>query len=96
MQGQLAQCQQQLQMLTGQLSAAARAKQQSCALQMNHAASLAASLNPYGVLARGYALVQDEKGRICDPGCAPGGAEHYALRRKEPHPLYRGCRGGTQ
>ncbi len=61
MQGQLAQRQQQLQMLTGQLRAAARAKQQSCALQMNHAASLAASLNPYGVLARGYALVQDER-----------------------------------
>ena len=73
MQGQLAQCQQQLQMLTGQLSAAARAKQQSCALQMNHAASLAASLNPYGVLARGYALVQDEKGRICAPDALRAG-----------------------
>ena len=73
MQGQLAQRQQQLQMLTGQLSAAARAKQQSCALQMNHAASLAASLNPYGVLARGYALVQDEKGRICAPDALRAG-----------------------
>jgi len=73
MQGQLAQRQQQLQMLTGQLRAAARAKQQSCALQMNHAASLAASLNPYGVLARGYALVQDEKGRICAPDALRAG-----------------------
>ena len=73
MQGQLVQRQQQLQMLTGQLSAAARAKQQSCARQMNHAASLAASLNPYGVLARGYALVQDEKGRICAPDALRAG-----------------------
>ena len=36
-------------------------------LRLRHAAALAATLNPYGVLARGYALVQDEKGRICAP-----------------------------
>ena len=40
---------------------------QDAGLRLRHAAALAATLNPYGVLARGYALVQDEKGRICAP-----------------------------
>lgn len=33
--------------------------------RLGHAAALAASLNPYQVLARGYTMLSDEKGRIC-------------------------------
>ena len=44
-----------------------RSGEQDAGLRLRHAAALAATLNPYGVLARGYALVQDEKGRICAP-----------------------------
>ena len=60
-------------MLTGQLRAAAQAKQQSCPQQKNHAAALAASLNPYGVLARGYAMLHDKKGSICTPDALRAG-----------------------
>lgn len=67
MQAQLAGRQQQLEEVSGQLQMAAREKQQDAGLRLRHAAALAATLNPYGVLARGYALVQDEKGRICAP-----------------------------
>ena len=67
MQAQMADRQQQLEALSGQLDIAVREKQQDAALRLRHAAALAATLNPYGVLARGYALVQDEKGRICAP-----------------------------
>lgn len=67
MQTQLAGRQQQLEAVSGQLQTAAREKQQDAGLRLRHAAALAATLNPYGVLARGYALVQDEKGRICAP-----------------------------
>lgn len=67
MQAQLAGRQQQLEAVSGQLQTAAREKQQDAGLRLCHAAALAATLNPYGVLARGYALVQDEKGRICAP-----------------------------
>lgn len=67
MQAQLAGRQQQLAAVSGQLQTAAREKQQDAGLRLRHAAALAATLNPYGVLARGYALVQDEKGRICAP-----------------------------
>lgn len=67
MQAQLAGRQQQLEAVSGQLQTAAREKQQNAGLRLRHAAALAATLNPYGVLARGYALVQDEKGRICAP-----------------------------
>ena len=67
MQAQLAGRQQQLKAVSGQLQTAAREKQQDAGLRLRHAAALAATLNPYGVLARGYALVQDEKGRICAP-----------------------------
>lgn len=95
MQAQLAGRQQQLKAVSEQLQTAAREKQQDAGLRLRHAAALAATLNPYGVLARGYALVQDEKGRICAPD-ASRRAEDDALRRSEPHPLYRGCRGGTQ
>ena len=34
-------------------------------MQLQHAAALAASLDPYRVLARGYALVTDAKGKVC-------------------------------
>ena len=67
MQAQLAGRQQQVEAVSGQLQTAAREKQQDAGLRLCHAAALAATLNPYGVLARGYALVQDEKGRICAP-----------------------------
>ena len=67
MQAQLADRQQQVEAVSGQLQTAAREKQQDAGLRLRHAAALAATLNPYGVLARGYALVQDEKGRICAP-----------------------------
>ena len=67
MQAQLAGRQQQLEAVSGQLQTAAQKKQQNAGLRLRHAAALAATLNPYGVLARGYALVQDEKGRICTP-----------------------------
>ena len=67
MQGQLTDRQQQLQNLAGQLESVMQTKQQARELRLRHAALLAASLNPYGVLARGYAVVQDEKGRICTP-----------------------------
>lgn len=67
MQAQFADRQQQLEALSVQLCTAARGKQQDAGLRLRHAAALAATLNPYGVLARGYALVQDEKGRICAP-----------------------------
>lgn len=67
MQAQLTGRQQQLEAVSGQLQTAAREKQQHAGLRLRHAAALAATLNPYGVLARGYALVQDEKGRICAP-----------------------------
>ena len=52
-------------------------------LRLKHTAALAASLNPYGVLARGYAMVQDNRGRICTPDalrpgqtCKLRGTEH--------------------
>ena len=67
MQAQLAGRQQQLKAVSEQLQTAAREKQQDAGLRLRHAAALAATLNPYGVLARGYALVQDEKGRLCAP-----------------------------
>ena len=34
-------------------------------MQLQHAAALVASLDPYRVLARGYALVTDTKGKVC-------------------------------
>ena len=47
-----------------QLQAAATAAQRTRQQRLRHAAALAASLNPYQVLARGYALLYDEKGRV--------------------------------
>ena len=37
-------------------------------IQLQHQAALAASLNPYQVLARGYALVTTPRGKICSVG----------------------------
>lgn len=67
MQAQLAGRQQQLEAVSGQLQTVAQKKKQDAGLRLRHASALAATLNPYDVLARGYALVQDEKGRICAP-----------------------------
>ena len=39
-----------------------------CTQQLHHAAALAASLNPYQVLARGYAMVRTPDDRICTVG----------------------------
>ena len=47
-----------------QLQAAAAAAQRTRQQRLRHAAALAASLNPYQVLARGYTLLYDEKGRV--------------------------------
>ena len=58
-------------------------KLQAGELRLKHTAALAASLNPYGVLARGYAMVQDNRGGICTPDalrpgqtCKLRGTEH--------------------
>lgn len=55
-----------------QLSAMTRAVQQAAAQryrggeqQLKNAAALAASLSPYNVLARGYAMITDAEGRTC-------------------------------
>ena len=53
--------------LSERLQNAIRNKMQAEELRLKHAAALAASLNPYGVLARGYAMVQDSRGKICLP-----------------------------
>ena len=69
--------------LAGRLQTAVRGKLQAGELRLKHTAALAASLNPYGVLARGYAMVQDNRGRICTPDalrpgqtCKLRGTEH--------------------
>ena len=69
--------------LAGRLQTAARGKLQAGELCLKHTAALAASLNPYGVLSRGYAMVQDNRGRICTPDalrpgqtCKLRGTEH--------------------
>ena len=69
--------------LAGRLQTAAKGKLQAEELRLKHTAALAASLNPYGVLSRGYAMVQDNRGRICTPDalrpgqtCKLRGTEH--------------------
>ena len=42
-----------------------KARMNDKSMQLQHAAALAASLDPYRVLARGYALVTDTKGKVC-------------------------------
>lgn len=73
MQTRLTQCQQQVEQLSAQIHAAAQAQQQTKELRLRHAAALAGSLNPYGVLSRGYAMVQDAKGRILEPDALRAG-----------------------
>ena len=58
---------------TVQPHAAAQAQQQTKELRLRHASALAGSLNPYGVLSRGYAMVQDAKGRILEPDALRAG-----------------------
>ena len=52
----------QLDGLTEQVQRAAGDRRQSAQASLQHAAALAASLNPYGVLARGYAIPMGEDG----------------------------------
>ena len=42
-----------------------KARMNEKSTQLQHAAALAASLDPYRVLARGYALVTDKNGKVC-------------------------------
>ena len=62
-----------------QLQAAATAAQRTRQQRLRHAAALAASLNPYQVLARGYTLLYDEKGRVSTADALREG-EHITLR----------------
>ena len=62
-----------------QLQAAATAAQRTRQQRLRHAAALAASLNPYQVLARGYALLYDEKGRVSTADALREG-DHITLR----------------
>ena len=64
MQTRLTQCQQQVEQLSGQIHAAAQAQQQTKELRLRHASALAGSLNPYGVLSRGYAMARTDGGRL--------------------------------
>lgn len=62
----LAQRQNRLADLTAAASAAAHAAQRSRSQALRGAAALASTLDPYAVLARGYAIVRDDAGR-CRP-----------------------------
>lgn len=54
-----------LQQLQQVIQAQQKARMNEKNMQLQHAAALAASLDPYRVLARGYALVTDAKGKVC-------------------------------
>lgn len=54
-----------LQQVQQAIQAQQKARMNDKNMQLQHAAALAASLNPYRVLARGYALVTDIKGKVC-------------------------------
>ena len=54
-----------LQQMGQQIRQQEKARIDAKTMQMQHAAALAASLDPYRVLARGYALVTTEKGTVC-------------------------------
>ncbi len=58
---------QKLEELSARLHTAAQSRVQASELRLRHGAALAGSLNPYAVLARGYALVQDPRGNVCTP-----------------------------
>ena len=57
-----------LQQLQNSIRAQLRQKESDASQQLQHAAVLADSLNPYRVLARGYAMMTTEKGRILSEG----------------------------
>ena len=63
----------QLEALSGQLHTAVQGKVQAEQLRLRHAAALAGSLNPYGVLARGYAMVESDRGKVCPPDALRAG-----------------------
>ena len=54
-----------LQQMRQAIQAQQKARMNDKKMQLQHAAALAASLDPYRVLARGYALVTDAKGKVC-------------------------------
>ena len=58
---------QKLEELSARLRTAAQSRVQASELRLRHGAALAGSLDPYAVLARGYALVQDPRGNVCTP-----------------------------
>ena len=53
-----------LQQLQQAIQTQQKARMNEKNVQLQHAAALASSLDPYRVLARGYALVTDEKGKV--------------------------------
>ena len=57
-----------LQQLQDSIRAQLREKETDASRQLQHAAVLADSLNPYRVLARGYAMMTTEKGKILSEG----------------------------
>ena len=57
-----------LQQLQDSIRAQLREKESDASRQLQHAAVLADSLNPYRVLARGYAMMTTEKGKILSEG----------------------------
>jgi exodeoxyribonuclease VII large subunit len=54
-----------LQQVQQAIQAQQKARMNDKNMRLQHAAALAASLDPYRVLARGYALVTDAKGKVC-------------------------------
>ena len=80
----------QLEQMRQQIGQQAGRRLETRQAQLQHAAALAASLNPYQVLARGYAMVTDPRGTIRTvPELTPGetvvvrGASHKATCRVE-------------
>ena len=66
------------QQLTAQQEQLAQAMQQKLRAQkeaLSHAAALAASLNPYQVLARGYAMIYDQNQKLCTADALRAGDE---------------------
>jgi len=71
----LAQSKEKLQEISKAVAAAARQHLEKSQASLGHAAALAGSLDPYQVLARGYAMVERPAGKICAMSqLAPGDA----------------------
>ena len=64
---------QQLALQQQQLAQAVQQKLRAKKEQLGHTASLAASLNPYQVLARGYAMVYDQNRKLCSADALQAG-----------------------